>query len=85
MPAGPYTASAAGLLQLKCLDIMPMESRTYHSVGAAAFGTAGRALVSIVTTVEYTGRLHSCEKSPLRLRAAEGHLPKCSLSAAVLS
>ena len=52
-----------------------MESRTYHSVGAAACGTAGRALVSVVTTVEYTGESHSCDKPPASLMPAEGHLP----------
>ena len=75
--AGAYTASAAGLLQLKCLDLMPTEGRTYHSVGAAACGAAGRALVSVVTTVEYAGGPHSCAKPLSRLRPFEGHLPAC--------
>ena len=44
-------------------------------MGAAACGSAGRALVSVVTTVEYTGKSHSFGKPLFRLRPCEGHLP----------
>lgn len=46
----------AGLMQLHCLRYLPSHvPQTYHDVGEFACGTVGRALVSIITTMEYFG------------------------------
>ena len=43
-------------MQIKCLDSLPSHlPRTYHEVGEFACGQTGRALVSVVTTLEYFG------------------------------
>lgn len=44
------------MMQMKCLERMPPHlPPTYHELGAYACGNAGRAIVTVVTTLEYFG------------------------------
>ena len=65
-------------MQIKCLDSLPSHlPRTYHEVGQFACGQAGRALVSVVTTLEYFG--YACMQLILLWHQLEVGHNKCML------